>query len=280
MTPTPKKAYCFTLNNYTDAEVARVHGTCRDLSQFAIFGYEVGEQGTPHLQGYIRFAKSYRFATIKDRLLPRCHIEVANGSARQNREYCSKSGRFEEFGSCPDEPERKTRDELAREFVREAGDGRRGVRRFAESNPGTFYYSGAQLLRNYLSIQPAEPRPEVRVRWFHGLPGVGKSRRAHEELPEAYVKEPRTKWWNNYFGEKDVIIDDFGPLGIDINHLLRWFDRYKCFVEYKGGMLPLVADNFIVTSNFHPYDVFKDKEGVPHPQTEALLRRVVITLME
>jgi len=32
----------------------------------------------------------------------------------------------------------------------------------------------------------------------------------------------------------DVIIDDFGPNGIDINHLLRWFDRYKCLVENKG----------------------------------------------
>jgi len=109
---------------------------------------------------------------------------------------------------------------------------------------------------------------------------VGKSRRAHEALPDAYVKEPRTKWWNGYFGEKEVIIDDFGPNGIDINHLLRWFDRYKCYVENKGGMQPLCAETFIVTSNFHPYDVYKDKEGVPHPQNEALMRRVTLELME
>jgi len=46
--------------------------------------------------------------------------------------------------------------------------------------------------------------------------------------------------------EKEVIIDDFGPGGIDINHLLRWFDRYKCMVETKGGMIPLIADKFIL----------------------------------
>jgi len=94
------------------------------------------------------------------------------------------------------------------------------------------------------------------------------------------VKDPRTKWWNGYFGEKDVIIDDFGPGGIDINHLLRWFDRYKCYVECKGGMMPLFAVNFVVTSNFSPYDVYKDKDGMPHPQITALERRLVIEEME
>jgi len=30
-----------------------------------------------------------------------------------------------------------------------------------------------------------------------------------------------------------VSVMNFGPNGIDINHLLRWFDRYKCLVEKK-----------------------------------------------
>jgi len=98
---------------------------------------------------------------------------------------------------------------------------------------------------------------------------------AHDELPEAYVKDPRTKWWNGYLCEKSVIIDDFGPGGIDINHLLRWFDRYKCWVENKGGMVALVADTFIVTSNFHPRDIFKWGDEV-NPQLPALERRIVI----
>lgn len=78
--------------------------------------------------------------------------------------------------------------------------------------------------------------------------------------------------------QKTVIIDDFGPNGIDINHLLRWFDRYKCLVETKGGMLALLADTFIVTSNFHPEDIFKTFDG-PHPQLPALLRRIVLINM-
>lgn len=78
-------------------------------------------------------------------------------------------------------------------------------------------------------------------------------------------------------GEHRCIIDDFGPKGIDINHLLRWFDRYKCWVEIKGGMLPLDVVQFIVTSNWHPVSLFTDPvTGVEDVQIPALLRRIVI----
>lgn len=76
--------------------------------------------------------------------------------------------------------------------------------------------------------------------------------------------------------EKTCIIDDFGPLGIDINHLLRWFDRYKCYVEIKGDMCPLLVEKFIITSNFHPKDVFTDNLGCTHSQYPALERRIQI----
>ena len=43
--------------------------------------------------------------------------------------------------------------------------------------------------------------------------------------------------------------------------------------------MPLYAERFIVTSNFHPLDCFKDKEGVPHAQHDALMRRIEIIEM-
>jgi len=100
---------------------------------------------------------------------------------------------------------------------------------------------------------------------------------AHEQLPDAYVKDPLTKWWTGYMLESTVIIDDFGKRGIGINHLLRWFDRYKCYVETKGDVVPLHAVHFIVTSNFHPKDCFENPDGSVHDQIDALLRRVHVT---
>lgn len=279
--PGSQYCWCFTLNNYSEEEYNHAVEISELQSKYWIIGKEIGDSGTPHLQGYISLRRRRNLGGLRDLYSSRYHFEAARGTARQNREYCSKSGSFREGGDIPSsgKPKPKSRDELAREFVSSYRTGNSGLAEFASSNPGTFYYSGYNLLRNtQLIIQPIH-RPNIQVKWIWGDPGTGKSRTAHEELPEAYLKEPRTKWWNGYMHEKSVIIDDFGPCGIDLNHLLRWFDRYKCLVETKGGMISLHADTFIVTSNFEPSDCFKDKDGIPHPQMEALYRRIEIINM-
>jgi len=273
-----RKAWCFTLNNYTEEEYVSIIKALESCSVYFVVGKEIGEKGTPHLQGYTLFRESHTLSSVKDRLSQRCHLEAARGSSHDNRTYCTKGGDSIQFGKCPGKPDKKDRDTLAREWRSKLGEGRSGISEFADENPGVFAWSGHTLLRNSLGIAGAVPRPNISVRWIYGAPGVGKSRFAHEQLPNAYIKEPRTKWWNGYLLEKEVIIDDFGPCGIDINHLLRWFDRYKCYVEVKGDMCPLCAEVFIVTSNFHPDEIFSFG-GEKNKQLPALLRRIELIEM-
>lgn len=81
----------FTLNNYTQDELTTL---LQDLGKHQyIIGKEVGESGTPHLQGYIEFATPVKFRTIK-KILPRAHLEKAKGNKQQNIDYCSKDGNF------------------------------------------------------------------------------------------------------------------------------------------------------------------------------------------
>lgn len=85
-TKTRHRNFCFTLNNYTEEEVRII----KDIEcKYLVFGFEVGESGTPHLQGYIMFEHPQLFSNMKSRLL-RSHIEVAKGSATQNINYCIK----------------------------------------------------------------------------------------------------------------------------------------------------------------------------------------------
>jgi len=267
--------FCFTLNNYDEEEYTRIRTEAEKSAKYWIIGKEVSPSGTPHLQGYLLLRRRSNFSSVRNLLSPRIHLEGARGSARQNREYCSKGGDYTEGGAIPSDPVPKlSRDELARQFSEHFQRGNTGVAEFANSQPGTWLFSGHNMLRNSLSICRPISRPSINVRWIHGEPGVGKSRFAHAELQDAFIKDPRTKWWNGYMLEENVIIDDFAPNGIDINHLLRWFDRYKCTVETKGGMVPLHATTFIVTSNFSIEECFTDKDGAPHVQIPALRRRI------
>lgn len=84
--------WCFTLNNYVEAELVALRESLSSAQvRFAIFGKEVGETGTPHLQGYVSFAKKKRFAAAKAFLNVRAHVEVAKGDEDSNVVYCSKS---------------------------------------------------------------------------------------------------------------------------------------------------------------------------------------------
>jgi len=114
-------SWCFTIPNYTDEVVLHLQllfeGEARVA--YAIVGREVAPTtGTPHLQGYVRFNTRLRFASVRA-LLPQCHLSRARGTPAQNRDYCSKDGDFDEFGTCPDvQPGRRTDFECFRDWLR------------------------------------------------------------------------------------------------------------------------------------------------------------------
>jgi len=119
------------------------------------------------------------------------------------------------------------------------------------------------------------PKPIVReCKVFWGPTGTGKSRRAWEEAGmEAYCKDPRSKFWCGYQGQRNVVIDEFRG-GIDVAHLLRWLDRYPVRVEIKGSSCPLAAECLWITSNQNPRDWYLELDLLT---VEALMRRLNIT---
>ena len=110
------KQWCFTLNNYTSDEVKAIKAKFEDPAvdlRYGIIGHEVGDNGTPHLQGYCSFNKNLRFKGIKAILGERAHVEIAKGNEKSNFEYCSKSGTFKEYGKRSEQGHRSDLDELA-----------------------------------------------------------------------------------------------------------------------------------------------------------------------
>lgn len=64
-----------------------------------IIGKEVGDQGVPHLQGYVVFKNQTYQRTLRSRLA--CWWQPARGEADENFEYCSKDGDYVERGERP-----------------------------------------------------------------------------------------------------------------------------------------------------------------------------------
>ena len=91
--------YCYTLNNYTNEE----YDTILKLKcKYNIIGKEVGENGTPHLQGFIIFNNAKNFNATKKLFGERAHIEASKGTPYSNFRYCSKDGNYVETGDRPE----------------------------------------------------------------------------------------------------------------------------------------------------------------------------------
>lgn len=98
------RRWCFTLNNPTPEESTRLSTLYNDPSnhiQFLIYGRETGNNGTPHLQGYIHFSGRKTLSGVKAIVSDRAHIEMSRGTSNQAAEYCRKDGDFDEFGTLP-----------------------------------------------------------------------------------------------------------------------------------------------------------------------------------
>jgi len=94
------KHWVFTLNNWTAADEDKLIALA-PFVDYLVFGYEVGESGTPHLQGYVVFKTVKRLANVKAEVGARAHCEGKRGSSEAASTYCKKDGLYKEFGVLP-----------------------------------------------------------------------------------------------------------------------------------------------------------------------------------
>lgn len=90
------RRWCLTLNNY-DESVDWKERFGRGGFLRCVVGFEKGEAGTRHLQGYLEYKNPVRLTSLKS-FLPTAHWEVARGGAYENHEYCSKDGEWFSHG--------------------------------------------------------------------------------------------------------------------------------------------------------------------------------------
>lgn len=243
-----RRRWCFTLNNYTEEEEREVQGiSC----SYLVYGREEGEEGTPHLQGYIEFKNGKRLKNVKD-LIPRAHFEACKGSAKQNVKYCKKGGNVFEMGNVSQQG-RRTDLEAAAEMVKEGST----MRDIAEELPTVFikYNRGISEYKNVLQEHRSEPPMAI---WLWGKTGVGKTKTATEDFDSYYMKDG-TQWWNGYEQQTAIVIDDFDGRW-PYRDLLRLLDRYPYQGQTKGGYVKINSKFIIITCDRRPENFWSGDE--------------------
>lgn len=255
--------WCFTINNPSNDEIE----TCDTIKcDYIIFGFEIGESKTPHLQGYIEFKDAKTLRTLKKIISNRGHFEQRRGSAKEASDYCKKDGLFIEHGNLSNQGKRNDLTDLAN-LVKE-----KGVKGVVDEKPEMFIKYGRNIERLAgLLMKRRTTKPYVV--WLWGLTGTGKTYTATRSLPEGkdYYIWTGTKWWNNYSQQHRVIADDYAFDGTNhgFRYLLRLLDAYAIEVETKGGTVYFNSPEIYITCEYPPHHIFREGN-----ELDQVLRRI------
>lgn len=123
-------------------------------------------------------------------------------------------------------------------------------------------------------MPPPKPRHGNKklVLWIWGDARTNKSTDAR--IGDYYLKLGN-KWWDGYKGQKRVVFEDIGKeAALALTDKLKlWADpHFDQTGETKGGLVALTYNTFIVTANWHPYEVWKD-----HADYEPLMKRFKVS---
>jgi len=251
------RGWCFTYNNYTEEgeNAVREYGSTKGV-RYLGYGREVGESGTPHLQGFVYYDNPRTFSSVRKQLPHGCHVEPCKGSMEQNYDYCSKDDDYFEVGDRPwtqgDKGAKRKRD--WEEVIALA---RKGDEASFEASHPDLYFRHLKTFRSHRSFDLEDMPHGSRHIWYVGATGTGKSHRARQHTP-FYLKLPN-KWWDGYNGEDTVVYEEWSPDDRVRNQALkRWTDRYSFNAEIKGGMIHIRPKLMIVTSNYTMRECFPD----------------------
>lgn len=272
--------WVFTLNNYSADDIENLMG-CEKWCSYLVYGREVGENGTPHLQGYVEFDKAETFAKVKKLLGGRVHLEERRGTRQQAVEYCKKDGDWESYGtpksgvSTEHDPSVKNK---ALRYMDLLKAGKLGE--IAEDPDCSF-----SILKHVkeLAALVERPRPvntDLKINWYWGPTGTGKTRRAYYEAckksDKVYLKSTNSKWFDGYDSHEYIIFDDLRSSWFEYSYLLKLLDIYPTQVECKGSSRQWMAKEIWVTSPFHPRDMYSgmQERDQTHDSIQQLIRRV------
>lgn len=280
MAASTSRNWCFTVQIADDDKEPVLPNYDEKRMTFMVVQMEKAPTtGKRHYQGYCNLVRSSRLTVVKKMFPPGTHLEVSRGTAQQNVDYCTKSeSRIEGpwvFGKMPEQGKRMDAERLF-EAVKSGDDDLA----LCEKYPGLMlrWYHGVQNWRFLLMQAASKEYREMEVLVLWGPTRTGKTRRAKEELPDAYLLHlsAGAEWWPGYQSETGLIIDDYKSQ-LPLHRLLQVLDGHQLSLPIKGGHLWALYSQVVITSNSHPMSWYPNATDL---EREALMARFTLGIVE
>lgn len=200
---------------------------------------EIGENGTYHTHLYLQGKGGINFSTIKKRF-EGAHMEMAKGTALQNREYVSKTGKwendkkhetcvpdtFEEWGEMPVERQ-GTRNDLADVYAM-IKDGLTNAQIMEQVPEMMLQLNKLEVARQAIKDDLfADTWRDLQVTYVYGDTGTGKTRHIMEKYGywNVYRVTDYQHPFDSYMGQDVILFEEFRS-SLSLGDMLKYLDGY------------------------------------------------------
>lgn len=241
---------------------------------YCVVGREFGDiTNHEHGQGYGYFRSARYFKDIRAALYP---INIRKAETVEHAlNYCKKDRDIiYEVGTPPCTQKQKGDKERER-WATALASAEAG--RYEELDPQIrfLHMDKAERHRERFLAKTTPGRVLTKHLWIWGESGTGKSRHVwdtYDDPAGSLFVKPCNKWWPLYKNEKVVLLDDFDKRHDVLIHYLKiWADAYPFQAEVKGSFQKIRPELIIVTSNYHPRDIWTEPSDL-----EPIMRRFEI----
>lgn len=285
------KKYQLTMNNpelhdWSHDYIKNVLGTFAGVRYWCMCD-EIGEQQTPHTHLFIIFNSQVEFKSLQ-KCFYGAHIEPANGSNQENRDYIRKEGKwhddekhetnlpetFEEFGELPpDRAEGQKETAAIYEMIKEGSSDFEIMETYPNAMNKLDKITRAR--QTILSEQFRKVDRDIEVTYLWGAAGVGKTSSVLKTYgyENVYKVTNYTHPFDEYACQDVLLLDEFRS-SFMISDLLNYLDRYPMTLPCRYMNKQACYTKVFIVSNI-PL-----KAQYPNIQTEdpetwlALKRRI------
>jgi len=285
---TQARKYTLTINNPDDYPHETIKTIISDNFKSIIYYCMADEKGeTLHTHLYIHFSGGVRFSTIKKRF-PTAHIEVAKGSAQQNRDYIKKEGKwandenktetvidgtFYEWGEMPVDRSGLCIESAIIERIQDGATNAEILKEFP-------YFFRA--LRDVEYVRQSLRNDEYRDKWrdlntvyIFGATGTGKTRSVMEGhgYSNVYAVNNYKHPFDLYSGESVMLFDEFNS-GFRIQDMNNYLDGYPIALPARYNNKQACYDKVYIISNLDLQEQYRNERLYQNSVWQAFIRRI------